>query len=722
MSVNIGSMVAKITADTTGLKRGMAEARRVTKQGANDISKNVKGITKSFALMKSVMLAAAGGYAIKKIAGSFMEVAESFEAMQVKLDALTRGRGREVLEDINAWAIKMPINTQQAVQAFTTMKAMGLDPTIKSMQTLVDVSSVMGDDALPRISLALGQMRSLEKISAQDLNQLAQVGINARRYIKEAFGMGYEEVQKSGIAITKVIDTIMEKMEQEFGGSALLMMDSWRGLKLTFVSYLTEMQRAVMDAGIFEEMKKELSEVNDAMWEWWKANKAVIEQNIPEYLAKVKSSVISIAGAMKSLWDILTYDPDIIKYGLVGLLVFGKKGAVVLGGLAHMTNVIGVQVEAMSMLVNGQLTFGEVARANYQELKKLVEEGRSFTEGLYDTHTAAGAMGDALQKAHGAGFDAMDAHVKAWKDYKDALASGDGGGKDIVTTGDKTLKSNKAVVPVLTDLWATYYTEDVQMAAEASAEKAAILEDYYREQNKMSKAAADSLKTKGINEGLDDFFKEVDEAEAHLNDKFEIFKTISDETARAMQAAFADSFFDAYKGELDSLSDYTNSFFDSLMRGVSAYMGQLAATGLFGGSGSTGLFPQIGDWVTRQFSTPSSGSIEYTDNWAKFGSADFSGAGGMHLGEGVRGIGLASGKSYEFHGNEDVMPTGSGQSIVNVNVNNLPGQKATVSNKADASGIREIVIDIVSDDISNEGKAFQAFSGKTGVQPVGRLS
>ena len=247
----IGDVVVALKANTTDFTRGIKRA-----------DMRLQKFQKSLFGLKSAMFAFAGAYGLKRVSSGFLEVASSFEAMEIKLDTLTKGKGTETLERINAWALEMPVNTQEAVAAFTRMQAMGLDPTIDKMQTLVDVSSIFGDEALGRVSLALGQMSSLGKINAQDLNQLAQVGINARKMLKDAFDMSVEEIQRSGMDIQEVIEVIWQGLDANFSGAAKKSMTSWRGLMATFKSYLVEFQRYVMKSGVFQALKEQIMEVN----------------------------------------------------------------------------------------------------------------------------------------------------------------------------------------------------------------------------------------------------------------------------------------------------------------------------------------------------------------------------------------------------------------------------------------------------------------------------
>jgi len=240
--------------------------------------------------------AAVGGlYGIKRLADGFMDTAKSFEAMEIKLNALTRGRGAETLEKINAWALTMPVNTQKAVDTFVMMQAMGLDPTIAKMQTLVDVSSIFGEEAMPRVARALGQMQTLGKLSAEELNQLAEAGINARKYLTRAFGQTVEELQKSGTDIDKIVKAIMDGMQAEFGGASQMAMNTWSGMMTTLISYWEEFKKTVMDAGVFDTVKQFLSDALEGI------KRLKTEGQLKEWAEQIASDLKKVADALHSI-------------------------------------------------------------------------------------------------------------------------------------------------------------------------------------------------------------------------------------------------------------------------------------------------------------------------------------------------------------------------------------------------------------------------------------
>lgn len=284
--------------DTSLTKFSGSTLKTLNSQMASTI-KGVFSLKGAFAALGTVSL----GIGLSKIATSAVDVANSFEQMELKLNQLTKGNGKQTLEELNAWALKMPVNTRKAVDSFVMMQAMGLDPTIKKMQILVDTSSLMGEEALPRISRALGQMQTLGKLSAEELNQMSEVGINARGYLKDAFGQTVEEIQKSGIKIEKVVDAIWKGLDKDFGGAAVKAMNTWQGLTATTVSYFEEIERKLMAAGVFELLKDQLKLINNELIDWIKNNETFIRQDLPKYVNEFRTSIKETVDFFKTAYS-----------------------------------------------------------------------------------------------------------------------------------------------------------------------------------------------------------------------------------------------------------------------------------------------------------------------------------------------------------------------------------------------------------------------------------
>ncbi|QII11250.1 hypothetical protein KsCSTR_18710 [Candidatus Kuenenia stuttgartiensis] len=204
---------------------------------------------------------AAGGilYGLKRLATSAIDISSNFEQMNIKLDTLTKGRGAETFREINDWALDLGASTQKAVEGFTIMNAYGLEPTIKLLEILTNAASIFGDEAFTRISRAMGQIKSLGRLSQEEINQLSEVGVNATEILKRTFGQSVEEIQRSGRNIDEVLNAIWQGMGEKFEGAARRNQSTWRGLTTAMGNYFNELARI---SGILDVAKLEVSALN----------------------------------------------------------------------------------------------------------------------------------------------------------------------------------------------------------------------------------------------------------------------------------------------------------------------------------------------------------------------------------------------------------------------------------------------------------------------------
>lgn len=303
--MNIANLVTTLRLDNAKFHADLKRSNSMVKSWSAKVNKSLARSERRWKKFNNTMLSTkkiigvlAGGYLLKKMAGGFTETAASFEQMELKLNALTKGKGKETLDAINEWALKMPVNTEKAVDTFVMMKAMGLDPNIEAMETLVDVSVLFGEDTMPRVARALGQMQTLGKLSAEELNQLSEAGINARKYLNQAFGTAVgQDINKMGISIEKVIDTIMTGLKEDFGGSAREAMNTWQGVTAYFESTWTEIKREFADAGAFDAAKDAITSIADSMSDWLETQKELKEMGLSNWFDNIASAAENLAAA-----------------------------------------------------------------------------------------------------------------------------------------------------------------------------------------------------------------------------------------------------------------------------------------------------------------------------------------------------------------------------------------------------------------------------------------
>lgn len=660
MALGLGDLFYRLGLKNEGFVKGFDQAGKKTEQFQGKLSKLNSRISATQKLLIGLGTGASL-YGIGRLAKSFVSVAASFEQMEVQLNQLTKGKGKQTLEEINAWALKMPVNTQEAVAAFVRMQAMGIDPTIDKLQTLTDVASIFGDEALSRVSLALGQMSASARVSAQDLNQLAQVGIRAKDYLREAFGeWEQEKLVKMGIGVNQAIEAIWKGMDRDFGGAAIKMMKSWNGLVTVFKSGIVEFQRAVMAGGVFEVLKQKLDQINTAMFTWIEANKQLVASKVVEYINKIQSAAVT-------LWNVLSYDPDIIEWGLIGLVFGGKKFAIIVGGLAHMANWAFNLAKAFEMASKGIISFSDIATSNFKELEDLVNKNQKTLKDI------------GLMSSHGE-MPMVSPHKQDYynKQFEDRIGI-------VKKNAEETKKAIEAVSDTAekTDYARIMAQWDMGRAGGVYGESAGATEIVKGQQDQLAKSLQAKL------ELYSKFAEERETLEKHVG---EVFNQVN----QTMSAGIADM---VTSGKMRFKELATSVINDILRMEIQASLSKV-----------------FGSFIGMMF--PASASYAPAHIGAG-GTTAFGMASGGYLGEGVLGVGKSSGKSYEFHPNEYVMPPDKlGGSGVDIVIQNNTGSNASVGSDRVINGRRQVVIQLSN--MVQDGSLDKAMQSRYNLRPAGR--
>lgn len=85
------------------------------------------------------------------------------------------------------------------------------------------------------------------------------------------------------------------------------------------------------------------------------------------------SKISAITEKLDGIWKIISYDPAILEWGLIGLVLGGKKGALLMSSLAHMTTWADNLGKALGLVSAGILDISQVATANFKELQELID-------------------------------------------------------------------------------------------------------------------------------------------------------------------------------------------------------------------------------------------------------------------------------------------------------------------------------------------------------------
>ena len=181
--------------------------------------------------IKSLVLAITAGLAAKKLVIDPVSLADSYSSAKIGFSTLLGdSQGQAMMDDLDTFAKATPFKTSEVIANTQKMIAMGWEAKdiIKDMETIGDAAAATGkgDEGLNRIILALSQIKSKGKLSTEELNQLAEAGISAKRYLAEGLGYGSgdsgiaalsKDLEQGRIGSERAIQAIMAGMKEYKG-------------------------------------------------------------------------------------------------------------------------------------------------------------------------------------------------------------------------------------------------------------------------------------------------------------------------------------------------------------------------------------------------------------------------------------------------------------------------------------------------------------------------
>ena len=176
----------------------------------------------------------------------------SFRTMMQDIQA-----GNKMYEDLVNFANTTPFG-DGAVQAGRLLLAMGIEAknVLPTMQAVGNAVASMGgsDEQLLSVARALGQIQSKGKLSAEEMNQLAEQGINGFGLLAKATGVSEQELRKlseGGRLLSQdVMPVLIKQLGDDFAGAMDKISETSGG---KFDNLAADMQTNIAKIGVWME-------------------------------------------------------------------------------------------------------------------------------------------------------------------------------------------------------------------------------------------------------------------------------------------------------------------------------------------------------------------------------------------------------------------------------------------------------------------------------------
>ncbi|MGM8936438.1 tape measure protein [Pseudomonas neustonica] len=203
---------------------------------------------------------------------SMLATGDQFEGMQTQLTALMGSieGGEKATEWIKQFTRDTPLQLQDVTQAFTLLKAFGLDPMDGTLQAITDQSEKLGGgmEKLTGISSALGQAWAKQKLQGEEILQLVERGVPVWDLLEKVTGKNTEQLQNlssAGKLGRDVISDLIKEIGAAADGSAAANMTRLTGIVSNLRDVAADFLDRIARSGAMEYVKQQLLGVAEAI-------------------------------------------------------------------------------------------------------------------------------------------------------------------------------------------------------------------------------------------------------------------------------------------------------------------------------------------------------------------------------------------------------------------------------------------------------------------------
>lgn len=314
---------------TVALKLDMSDFRKQLQLAREESEKGGNAISGAFARAagaSKVLLAGIGGLVGGLGAASLKGLALAGDMEQTSIAFETMlGSAQEAeafVRQLWDFAARTPFEFQGLTQSARQLLAFGFEArdVIPMMTAVGDAVSALGGGAaeIDRVTRALGQMQAKGKVSAEEMMQLAELGVPAWEMLADSIGVSIPEAmtlaEKGAIDARTGIAAILAGMEERFKGSmdrqSTTLLGLWSTLKDNVSGVLRSLGETIVETF---DLKTKLAGAIAWLGDFQKALeeggiRGALEKMFPE---NTRLAAIAIAGAitaalLPALWSLAT--------------------------------------------------------------------------------------------------------------------------------------------------------------------------------------------------------------------------------------------------------------------------------------------------------------------------------------------------------------------------------------------------------------------------------
>lgn len=226
MASTIGELLVRIGLDAESLTRGLKNLNADLNSVSREAQKSFSGINKAAQSVSAVGATLTGALTVPltAIGLSAFKAAADLDSLERGLTSVTRSseETKNQLKSLEEVARLPGLGFKEAVQGSINLQSAGFSAQIaeRALKGFGNALATVGKgrDDLNGVITALSQMASKSKVSAEEINQLAERVPQMRVVIKEAFpelaDLSADAFAKAGISVDQFVEKVIAQLER----------------------------------------------------------------------------------------------------------------------------------------------------------------------------------------------------------------------------------------------------------------------------------------------------------------------------------------------------------------------------------------------------------------------------------------------------------------------------------------------------------------------------
>lgn len=345
--------------------REMRNAENASEEAERSFKSSFDGLKKA-AKTAAVAVGAAAATLVGIVGKMGIDFNAKMEQSAIAWETLLGGaeQAKTMLKELQQMGAKTPFEFEGLDTSAKLLKAMGVDSSmlIPYLTSIGDAVSAIGggQEELQGVSMAIGQMLTKGKVSAEEMNQLAERGIPAWELMAQKLGMSKQELMKLSsegkIYAEQAVPAMLAAMQSKFGGAMDAQSKTFNGQMSTLKDNL-RMVIGEISGPVFDILKQAMPTVIaevDKFGKW-------VTNNMPQIKKTIESSINIAVSVFKGFGDAIGFvkdNADLLIPVLAGVTsaIVAQKAISIVVGLYKAWKLATVAQTTVQWLLNAAMT------------------------------------------------------------------------------------------------------------------------------------------------------------------------------------------------------------------------------------------------------------------------------------------------------------------------------------------------------------------------------